>query len=242
MKSFSLRRVAQYARYHYSVTRFNYIRLMLAVLACPLLFGIMNKDIQMSTSILIAIYLFAGISVAVACTHSMRGKGTKIMDGILPVSTAERHIFNMVNLCIVYPAVFALLSALSLAIVSLFNESPTTYSQCMEQLIDEALLLWPVYVLVQIICSSSLLINLLARRSLIIAYVIALIVTITLLWSIGKIGMECFIYVNGQTSSVVFGDGGLKIAGWIFKSLYIATPIVLYALSYVALRKRQVRW
>lgn len=242
MKSFSLRRVAQYARYHYTVTRFNYLRLIVAIVACPALFGIMQHNIFTSTSILVAIYLFAGISVAVACTHSMRGRGTKIMDGTLPVSPAERYVFSIFNLAVVYPFGFAVISALTLAIVAIFNEFPLTFSDCYMQLINEAILLWPVYVLVQIVCSSSLLINMLARRSLILAYVIAFACNLALTCLLAWTGVECNFYVNGIERSVEFGDGALEVTLWAAQSIYIALPIVLYALGYVALRKRQVKW
>lgn len=242
MKSFSLRRVAQYARYHYTVTRFNYLRLIVAIVACPALFGIMQHNIFTSTSILVAIYLFAGISVAVACTHSMRGRGTKIMDGTLPVSPAERYVFSLFNLAVVYPFGFAVISALTLAIVAIFNEFPLTFGDCYMQLINEAILFWPVYVLVQIVCSSSLLINMLARRSLILAYVIAFACNLALICLLAWKGVECNFHVNGTECSVEFGDGALEVTLWAAQSIYIAIPIVLYALGYVALRKRQVKW
>ena len=242
MKSFSLRRLANYARYHYTVTRQNYIRLAVAVLAGPVLFGIMNKSIWVATNILVAIYLFLGISVAVACTRSMRDRGTRVIDGMLPVSTVERYVFNVLNLSVVYPVAFAILSALSLAVVSLFNEFPMTFGQCFEHMLSEAFLMWPVYVLVQIVCSSSLLINLLARRSLVLAYVIAFMLLIAFVWLLTWIGVECYYSFYDNMSSIEFGEGDIKVAESIIKSVYVLIPIVFYSLGYVAMRKRQVKW
>ena len=101
MKSFSLRRLANYARYHYSVTRQNYIRLIVAIMAFPILFGIMGRSVWTAANIIGAIYCFAGIAVAGACANSMRVKGLRVMDGVLPVSTAERYLFSVLNLSVV---------------------------------------------------------------------------------------------------------------------------------------------
>ena len=244
MKSFSLLRVAHYARYHYSVTRHHYIQLFVAVLALPVLFGILNRSLHAATNNLVAIYIFGGIAMAVSTTRTMRGRGTKIMDGVLPVSVAERHVFNIFNLTVVYPVVFALVSLLALGIVAPFHVDVIGHfdfnSSC-SLLFDEALLLWPIYVLVQIVCSSSLLINILARRSLVFAYVLV---------SFAMFG--CLVmFVSGMewlSDNVEFSWSFNPTAAEMdaiectLKTIFCMIPVAIYTLCYVALRKRQVKW
>ena len=122
---------------------------------------------------LIPIYIFAGVAMAVATTRTMRGRGTKIMDSVLPVTAAERHVFNVFNLAVVYPVLFAIVAAVTLGIVSIFNKASISFGEAYWMLAYDTLLEWPVYVLIQIGCSTALLINLFARRSLILAYMIA---------------------------------------------------------------------
>lgn len=241
MKSFSLRRVAHYARYHYTVTRLNYFRLIVAVLVCPVLFGMLNKSIFTSASILVAIYLFAGISVAVACTHSMRDRGMKIMDGLLPVSATERFVFNVLNLSVVYPVAFAAVSAATLAIVAPFSEFLMSFGECYKFLLNEALLLWPVYVFVQIVCSMSLLINLLARRSLILAYVITFVGFVALLCLLvcGLNWLSLNVELDLSFNPNEFMLDTVEVAA---KVVYCMVPVVLYIIGYVVLRRRQVKW
>ena len=241
MKSFSIRRVAHYARYHYSVTRLNYLRLIVAVLVGPALFGMLNKSIFTSASILVAIYLFAGISVAVACTHSMRDRGMKIMDGLLPVSATERFVFNVLNLSVIYPVAFAAVSAVTLAIVAPFSELSMSFGECYKFLLNEALLLWSVYVLVQIVCSMSLLINLLARRSLILAYVITFVGFVALLCLL-VCGME-WLSDNVEFSwSFNPTDAEMDAIEYTLKTIFCMIPVAIYTLCYVVVRKRQVKW
>jgi hypothetical protein len=100
MKSFSIRRVAHYARYHYSVTRFRYLSFIVAVIALPTLFGILSKDLGTAQGMLVPIYLFGGVAMAVTTMRTMRDRGTKILDSVLPVSVADRQVFNIFNLAV----------------------------------------------------------------------------------------------------------------------------------------------
>ena len=253
MKSFSLRRVAHYARYHYSVTRFNYLSYILAMIALPTLFGILGKDLYTTKEMLIPIYIFAGVVMAVTTTRTMRGRGTKIMDGVLPVTAAERHVFNVVNLTVVYPVLFAFVAAVVLGIVSIFNESSWTFCEVYSQLAEDVLLEWKAYVVIQIGCSTALLINICARRSLVFAYALVFFVCFGGL-VLFVTGME-WLSDNGYLdwlrdwlNSLDFefyidiDESWNKYIEYLFKTLCFMVPAAIYALGYVALRKRQVKW
>ena len=241
MKSFSISRVAHYARYHYSVTRFNYLSFILAMIALPTLFGILDENLYTAKEMLMPIYIFAGVAMAVATTRTMRGRGTKIMDSVLPVTAAERHVFNVFNLAVVYPVLFAIVATVVLGIVSIFNESSWTFCEVYSQLAEYTLLDWLTYVIIQIGCSTALLINLLARRSLILAYMIAFFGSMTLL--------VLFVLGMGWLSdNVEFSwsfnptDAEMDAIECTLKTIFCLVPVAIYTLCYVVLRKRQVKW
>ena len=241
MKSFSISRVAHYARYHYSVTRFNYLSFILAMIALPTLFGILGKNLYTAKEMLIPIYIFAGVAMAVATTRTMRGRGTKIMDGVLPVTAAERHVFNVFNLAVVYPVLFALVAAVTLGIVSIFNKASISFGEAYALLAEDTLLEWPVYVLIQIGCSTALLINLLARRSLILAYMIAYFGSQALL-VLFFFGMEWLL--DNVEFSWSFNPTAAErdVIRYILETIFCLIPVAIYTLCYVVLRKRQVKW
>lgn len=241
MKSFSISRVAHYARYHYSVTRFNYLSYILAMIALPTLFGILCKNLYRAWDMLIPIYIFAGIAMAVTTTRTMRGRGTKIMDSVLPVTAAERHVFNVVNLAVVYPVLFAIVATVVLGIVSIFNESSWTFCEVYSELAEYTLLDWAVYVLIQIGCSTALLINLLARRSLILAYMITFFGSLTL-FVLFVLGMQ---WLSGNVEfSWSFNPTAAErdVIRYILETIFCLIPVVIYTLCYIVLRKRQVKW
>ena len=241
MKSFSISRVAHYARYHYSVTRFSYLSFILAMIALPTLFGILGKNLHTAKGMLIPLYIFAGIAMASATTRMMRGRGTKIMDGVLPVSAAERHVFNVFNLAVAYPVLFAFVAAVTLGIVSVFNKASISFSEAYALLAEDTLLEWPVYVLIQIGCSTALLINLLARRSLILAYMIAFFGSQTLL-VLFVLGMQ---WLSGNVEfSWSFNptEAEKDAIEYTLKTIFCLIPVAIYTLCYVVLRKRQVKW
>ena len=241
MKSFSISRVAHYARYHYSVTRFNYLSYILAMIALPTLFGILSKNLYTAKEMRIPIYIFAGVAMAVATTRTMRGRGTKIMDGVLPVTAVERHVFNVVNLAVVYPVLFVIVAAVALGIVSIFNKDSWTFCEVYSQLAEDTLLKWEIYVLIQIGCSTALLINLLARRSLILAYMIAYFGSQALL-------VLFFYGMQWLSDNVEFSWSFNPTAAEMdaiectLKTIFCMIPVAIYTLCYVVLRKRQVKW
>ena len=243
MKSFSISRVAHYARYHYSVTRFNYLSFILAMIALPTLFGILGKDLDTAKGMLIPIYIFAGVAMAVTTTRTMRGRGTKIMDGVLPVTAAERHVFNVFNLTVVYPVLFVFVAAVALGIVSLFNRDMLGFGEAYSQLAEDTFLEWKVYVVIQIGCSTALLINLLARRNLFAAYLIAFLGFIALFlcvgWVLGVMSEMNYVYDNTiYINPQVFVD----VVEPIVKVVYSLLPVAIYAICYAVLRKRQIKW
>jgi hypothetical protein len=211
------------------------------MIALPTLFGILDKNLYATKEMLIPIYIFAGVAMAVATTRTMRGRGTKIMDGVLPVTAAERHVFNVVNLAVAYPVLFAFVAAVTLGIVLLFNRDMLGFGEAYSQLAEDTLLVWPIYVLIQIGCSTALLINLLARRSLILAYMIAFFGSMTLLvlFVLGMGWLSDNVEFSWSFNPTEAERDAIECT---LKTIFCMIPVAIYTLCYVVLRKRQVKW
>jgi hypothetical protein len=243
MESLSIRRVVHYARYHYSATYFRYLSLFLVFLAMPMLIGVFLEVPKFTYALLVPNYLFGGVAMAIITTRSMRGRGTKVLDGVLPVTSAERHLVNVFNLVVVFPLLFVIISTFALGVVALVSESSfLSFALLYEDMLFEIIFNWPVYVFVQIVCSISLLINLLARRSLILAYIVAYFGSIALCILCFVVAV-CFFYIVDPdgVDKVLLRIPNVVIE-IIIKIIYCMIPVGIYALDYVVLRRRQVKW
>ena len=243
MKSFSIRRVAHYARYHYTSMRNNYLGMLLTMLAFPVVLGIIDGDVTVAAEISMTIYLFAGIAFALRTTWAMRNKGTLVLDSALPVSKGERFTFMLFNLAVAYPLACYAVAVLSMLIVAPFS-SEGTLAEAMNDYFVRFVFEWAVYVIVQIFASACLLINLAARRSLIVAYMGAIVGMIAFTIGTSAAGgwwMNA-MYEGNVDLLVADVDASLKTIQWIGTTIFILTPIVFYALAYSVLRRRQVKW
>ena len=102
-------------------------------------------------------------------------------------------------------------------------------------LLRNVYLQWPIYIVVQIIGSASLLLNLVARRNLVVVYVAAFLGSVTALTLIGRAGIEILINNDVQIEM-------LELNEEVSMALFIALPILFYLCCYWALRRRQMKW
>ena len=236
MKGYALSRVAQYARYHYISQGKNYLSLWFTMFAMPALIAILSRDMRDVPGIATAIYLFGSIGFAVRTTFSMRERTSKVREMTLPVSAEERMTFMFFNLAVAYP--LACLITASLAIVVAY---PFSYSRdigaAFEELLSSGVLEWPIYIIVQIIASSSLLINLLARRNLFVAYLGAFAGVVTFLAITGRAVVEILENFDDQLQYV-----NVYLPEPVAITLFCLVPVVIYAFAYLALRRRQMKW
>ena len=236
MKGYSLSRVAQYARYHYISQSKNYLSLLFTMFAMPAIIAILSRDMHDVPGIAMAIYLFGAIGFAVRTTFSMRERTSKVREMTLPVSAEERMTFMVFNLAVAYP--LACFITASLAIVVTY---PFSYSReigaAFEELLSSGFLEWPIYIIVQIIASSSLLINLLARRNLFVAYLGAFAGVVTFLAITGRAVVEILENFDDQLQYV-----NVYLPEPVAITLFCLVPVVIYAFAYLALRRRQMKW
>lgn len=236
MKGYSLSRVAQYARYHYISQGKNYLSLLFTMFAMPAIIGIMARNMHDVAGSAMAIYIFGAIGFAVRTTFSMRERSSKVREMTLPVSVEERMTFMFFNLAVAFP--LACLITASLAIVVVY---PFSYSReigaAFEQLLVDGFLEWPIYIVVQIIASASLLINLLARRNLFVAYLGAFAGVVAFFAITGRLVV---LHIDRWAEDAMFMN--IYVPEAVGITLFCLVPVVIYAFAYWALRRRQMKW
>ena len=240
MTKFNLGRVAQYARYHYVSQYQKYLSFALFVFGIPVIFGILDRSIYNVHDIAIAVYLFGAMSIARYSMMSLRGRGTKVMESMIPVSNEERFSFMFVNCAVVYPLVACLLTLLAVVCVAPFHYGSVAelIGPELKNIITGYHFYWAIYILIQIIASTSLLINILARRSLVVASAIGFGIVFAFLALFTRLGIAFYTYYTemGYVINNFALPEPLSIA------IYSLIPVVLYAMGYVALRRRQIKW
>ncbi|MBQ3173003.1 MAG: hypothetical protein IJB56_01705 [Alistipes sp.] len=236
MSAYSLGRVAQYARYHYTSQTKNYLSLFLVCVAMPVLFGILSRDVYVAIGISTAIYTLGGLAYALRTTYAMRHRGTKVMECSLPVSNEERMTFMLCNLAVGFPLFVAITAVLGVAIVYPFSYTDADLVVVLSQMINDTFMRWQLYVFVQIVTSMSLLLNIVARRSLFMAYLGTFIGFVLLIGIVARVGAHVLMNVDPYVIESIHFDEDVAVV------VYILIPVMLYALSYWALRRRQMRW
>jgi len=236
MSAYSLGRVAQYARYHYTSQMKNYLSLFLVCVAMPVLFGILSRDAYVTMTISTAIYTLGGIAYALRTTYAMRHCATKIMECSLPLSNEERMTFMFCNLAIAFPLFAAITAVLAVSIVYPFSYIDVTYMDVLNELMSKVFFIWNLYVFVQILSSMSLLINIAARRSLFLAYLGTFIGIVIFLGVTARIGAHILVNVDPYFFE------SIEINESVAQVVYVLIPVTLYTLSYWVLRRRQMKW
>lgn len=236
MKGYSLSRVAQYARYHYISQNKNYLSLLFTMFAMPAIVGILSRDMHDVPGIAVAIYLFGVIGFATSTTFSMRERTSKIREMTLPVSAEERMTFMFFNLVVAFPLVCFITASLAIVVAYPFSYS-REIGTAFEELLSSGFLEWPIYIIVQIVASSSLLINLLARRNLFVAYLGAFAGVVTFFAIMGRTIVEILENFDYQLQYV-----DVYIPEPVAITLFCLVPVVIYAFAYLALRRRQMKW
>lgn len=236
MKGYALSRVAQYARYHYISQSKNYLSLLFTMFAMPAIIAILSRNMHDVPGIAMAIYIFGSIGFAVRTTFSMRERTSKIREMTLPVSAEERMTFMFFNLAVAFPLVCFITASLAIVVAYPFSYS-REIGEAFEELLSDGFLVWPIYIIVQIIASSSLLINLLARRNLFVAYLGAFAGVVTFLAIMGRAVVEILENFDCQLQYV-----DVYLPEPVGITLFCLVPVVIYAFAYLVLRRRQMKW
>ncbi len=242
MRSFSLGRLAQYARYYYvSNSRFIFT-ILIMMTGIPLLFGLLTRDCNAVRDSIVAFYVFTAFGSALFATTAMRERGRKTMEMTIPVSNEERIVFMMLNSALFFPLMSLVTGVLALTLGTPFYYGDYSLVQIIGSLLKDYYFDYPFYLSIVLISSCCLLINLLARRRLFVAYLMAFIGFIVFCVMLENI-LENTLFYDPEFNKQYFFlyvDSD-KIEFWA-KVIYSLMPILFYILSYVALRKRQMKW
>lgn len=241
MRSFSLSRLAQYARYYYVSNGKFIISILLQMIGIPLLIGVLSREGTSVENVVVAFYVFSAFGSALFATTALRERGRKTMEITIPVSNEERIAFMVLNSAVIFP-----LMSMITGLLALVLSTPFCYDYSLMQgvsnLINEVYFDYPFYLSILLMSSCCLLINLLARRRLFVAYLMAFIGFIIFCVVAGEV-LEGIMYNNPNPDKFYFFmyiDSDM-LEFWA-KVIYSLMPMLFYTLSYVTLRKRQMKW
>lgn len=222
-----------FGRYHYTALWRQYLSLFLEIMAVPLIFSLLSGDVVDGVEMSLVIYLFCGLGIAKCNTALLRGNGTRYIAVALPVSAEEQMLFMLFNSAVMMPLLFVVAS-LSALLIAIIFASAYSVEYIFTLFFDEVLLQWPLYIFVQITAAGSLVLNLLARRNLLLSYVVAFVVLLFVMWGAVEIVNVSLLPFNPVRDTKFIADVALAV--------YCLAPVVLYALSYAVLRRRQIKW
>ena len=212
------------------------------MLCLPLLFGVLARNHDAVIGMAGAVYFFGVLGFVGNSTKALRGRGTKVMEMTIPVSNAERMTFMLFNLMVAFPlvAIVSFVVAITLGVPFYFVDISLVAR--ISEIMSSFYLEWTIYVLIQLIASACLLINLLARRNLFIAYVGAFVGVMIFFGVLGNIGYEISLHYDlSFLNEIAIEIDEDKFRMWSI-AIYCSLPVVFYALSFWALCKRQIKW
>lgn len=236
MGIFSLNRVVQYARYNYIAQAKTYKWNWLSMFAVPLFFAMLSRDVYTASGMAMFFYLVAAITFPARELTMLRGRGTKVMAMTLPVSNAERYVFMLFSVIVALPLISLVTSVLAMVAAMPFHFGYLDLGLALVGHIERFYLSWEIYVLVQLFASVSLFIVIMARRSLIWAYAVAIVGLILLMNILGS------VTVHNSVGIGLWIEENDRLARAFIMAIFCLIPVVFYALGYVALCRRQVKW
>lgn len=237
MRVFSLSRVFNYMRYCYTAQAKNYAWNVLCLFFIPLFFALLGRDISVVSGMSQFVYIVAAVVFPVREVWLMRDRGTRILAMTLPVSNEERWVAMVINLAVIFPMVSMITTILAFVAAepfSLYDYSMMTLGSSISLHLNETYFEWSLWVFVQLLASSSLFLALMARKSLVITYLGAFIGFVLFMYS------SVYLIIDNEWFANV--EVYIDSAELIVKCIFCMLPVLFYALSYVALRRRQVKW
>lgn len=235
MKSFSLSRVAQYARYHYVTESRSYVWNWLAMFGLPLLFAIMSRDASTVMALSVVCYAVSAFVVPLRTINPLRTRGKNVLAMSLPVSNEERWVFMLFDLAVVMPLVICVTMVLATLCASFFDPGCSVEALLNEEF--DYIFAFESYVAMQIVASLSLLVGLLSRR---IALTYSLLfLGFVLFLRVIVFFLETFDWENFYTFTIEVDSQTVET---ILKVVFSLIPVLLYGFSYLALRRRQMKW
>lgn len=229
MGEYSFGRVVRLAAKHYvdHLRRYAVLYSMMAFI--PMLFAILSSDIDAASGMSILMFIVGAFAVVPLTMNELRRSGIKIVVNTLPVSTAERMTFIVLNTSVIYSIMAALCAVLGTALVSPLVEGDL--HAALAEMCDDCYCRWEIHVMIWIISSGGVVVNAFARKRLIESYLFAFIAMTLLLWAFSRTVIYIGVDIEWHDSYE-----------WIAKSVYCSIPVVLYAAAFFIMRRRQIKW
>lgn len=235
MKSFSLSRVAQYARYHYVTESRSYVWNWLSMFGLPLLFAILSRDASTVMALSVVCYAVSAFVVPLRTINPLRTRGKNVLAMSLPVSNEERWVFMLFDLAVVMPLAIGVTMVLATLCASFFDPGCSVEALLNEEF--DYIFAFESYVAMQIVASLSLLVGLLSRR---IALTYSLLfLGFVLFLRVIAFFLETVDWENFYTFTIEVDSQTVET---ILKVVFSLIPVLLYGFSYLALRRRQMKW
>ncbi len=231
INGFSSGRVLRLAVKHYTEHRSAYMLLYGMMIFVPLLFAMLARSASVAASMSMAVCLCGAFVVPFVTMKELRASDTKIMANTLPVSAAERMTFVALNTSIVYTLMETLCAGIAVAAAACVDsrgELMTDLSHLWHTYNGH----WEIMILVWIVSSSNVVINTLARKRIVAAYVCAFVAVMLAIWGLERMA-EAGMMIRIEWSERL---------DTIAKTIYCITPAGLYGISYLLLRRRQIKW
>lgn len=231
INGYSSGRVLRLAVKHYTEHRSAYMLLYGMMIFVPLLFAMLARSASVAASMSMAVCLCGAFVVPFVTMKELRAGDTKIMANTLPVSAAERMTFVALNTSIVYTLMETLCAGIAVAAAACVDsrgELMTDLSHLWHTYNGH----WEIMILVWIVSSSNVVINTLARKRIVAAYVCAFVAVMLAIWGLERMA-EAGMMIRIEWSERL---------DTIAKTIYCITPAGLYGISYLLLRRRQVKW
>jgi len=198
--------ICSYAVKHYAEHRNNYLSLLVGMFGLPLLLAYMSKGVEGAGVMATFIFLFAVLYVTYLSTYAMRKKEVFIMENTLPVTSAERYAFILVNSIVVASVMFVLSYVPSFLIAErLFPPTYDVNVLLMEAVLDTGFLVG-LFALQSVILITSLLI----RKRVLAGYLVLLVLIV-----VCEFAVDYFINDNIRDTFKLWANVALIIASWV---------------------------
>jgi hypothetical protein len=201
----------------------------------PLLFAILSRDASTVMALSVVCYAVSAFVVPLRTINPLRTRGKNVLAMSLPVSNEERWVFMLFDLAVVMPLAIGVTMVLATLCASFFDPGCSVEALLNEEF--DYIFAFESYVAMQIVASLSLLVGLLSRRIaltyslLFLGFVLFLRVIVFFLETLDWENFYTFtIEVDSQTVET------------ILKVVFGLIPVLLYGFSYLALRRRQMKW
>lgn len=219
---FRIEAVGWLLRKHYAENMNKYRAMAIGVFGLPLLMTLMSHASESSVSMFSTVAMFSIFYVVHLSIAELRQREKLSLSNTLPVSNAERYAFILLNTTLVLAVWFTVVYGASLWVAT------TLYPPVFSQLVELTLGNHYVYVGFVGTHAIALLINLAARRRIILPYLAALVVVVAVQYLISK-------YVpDGVNMSDALR---LDVRMWC----NVVAAVVAWPLGYVMLKRRQIK-